>query len=417
MDIANGRLASELSFWRRLVQNPMVDVGVMALMIASIAHLAATLPARRFSFDFNHFYVSGRLFLEGKNAYTTSLEPLSHELGVAYADDIPTASYPPLFLWLFAGVATLEPQAAFILWVAMQAASLGVVLWVTRRLLGERLSPRGWRFVYAGAVMSQTVYSHFYFSQVQLMLAALVLGAYAWYRAGKNVPACLAVTVAGAAKLYPFVLLPWFVWRGGNSTRARVRLLGWSVALLMMIVLLTGPGLWRDFFRFVSPGLAGFHIGRNYNFSVPAMIINMGYAIADFPPTATAAHVWWLVGAAGGFAVIGLAYVVSWRCDSDPEAEFCFLTLAMLAATLSTQGHYFVWLIFPAAAAAARIVANFSAWRAICLALVLFAVNDLAPLAGTFLDRHLYLKVVLNNIPLYGLALLGVFFWRELRRR
>jgi len=68
-------------------------------------------------------------------------------------------------------------------------------------------------------------------------------------------------------------------------------------------------------------------------------------------------------------------------------------------------------------AAAARVVANFSAWRVICLALAMVAVNDLAPLEGSFLDRHLYLKVALNNIPLYGLALLGIFFWSELRHR
>jgi hypothetical protein len=108
--------------------------------------------------------------------------------------------------------------------------------------------------------------------------------------------------------------------------------------------------------------------------------------------------------------------LISWR-ESDPEAQFCLLTLAMLAATYSTQGHYFVWLIFPAIVAVARVAVNFSVRRAICLALVVVALNDLAPHESGFLDCHLYLKIALNNIPLYGLILLGAFFWSELRRR
>jgi hypothetical protein len=410
-------VTTTMNWWRRLAQNRMIDVGVMVLLITSVIRLAATLPTRWFDFDFNHFYVAGRLLLAGENPYTTSLGPLSRELGFVYAKNIPTAGYPPPFLWLFAGLANLEPRTAFAIWVALQAVSLGVILWITRRLVGGRLSPRGWRFVCAGAVMSQTVYSHFYFSQVQLMLAALVLAAYAWHRKGKNTAACLAITAAGAAKLYPFALLPWLIWRGGVFARTRVRLVVWSAALLTTIVLLTGPGMWADFLRFGTRVSVEEQIARNYHFSAPGMLINLGYAASNFAPSGAAAHGWWLLGVACGVGVIGMTYVVSLQYDRDPEAQFCLLTLAMLAVTLSTQGSYFVWLIFPVAVAVARVAANFSASRATCLALAIIAVNNLAPLEGAFLDRHLYLKIALNNIPLYGLLILGSLFWSELRHR
>ena len=86
----------------------------------------------------------------------------------------------------------------------------------------------------------------------------------------------------------------------------------------------------------------------------------------------------------------------------------------MLAGTVATQGHYFVFLIFPLALVAVRIAARPTALRVGGFLLLILALNDMDPHGGPLLDRHIYLKIICNNMPLYGLLALGVFLVRAM---
>ncbi len=106
-----------MNWWRRLATYRILDVGAVALMVSVLVWWSMVLPPRWSDFDFSQFYGSGRMLLKGQNPYTTSLEATSHALGLSYSPDLPFATYPPSFLWIFAALAVLPPQAAFAVWV------------------------------------------------------------------------------------------------------------------------------------------------------------------------------------------------------------------------------------------------------------------------------------------------------------
>jgi hypothetical protein len=401
-----------MNWWRRLAASRLLDVGAVVVTLLLLSRWAVVLPTRWNDYDFNHYYVGSRLLLEGQNPYTTSLKGMSQTLGFTFTRQLLIAGYPPSFLWLLMPLAALPPQEAFAIWVSVEIGCLMLILWLTHRLLGERLSARAWLFVAALTITSRSVTYHLLFSQVQLLLAALVLAAYAAHRAGKHGWACLAVSTAGVLKFYPFFLLPWFIWSGGGGMRARFyRVLG-VVGFVLVVVAATGPGLWRDFIHLGMPAAVGEEIGRTFNFSLSAMVTNLGYAHHNFHPSPDAEQWWWTIGTVTGLVVIAGAYGVCAAAPRDSEGQFCLLCVAMLMGTVTTQGHYFIFLVFPLTVAAIRIASRPTPALVIGFILVVLAINWINP--PDYFWRHSIWYIFGNDIPLYGLIGVAAFFWREL---
>ena len=401
------RVTTTVNWIKRLGQNRMLDFGAALIAVLSVWRIILVLPTRLWGFDFNHFYVSSRLLIQGKNPYLISLEPMSREMGFEFSRDLPIPHYPPSFLWMFAPLVSLPPRVAFAVWVLVEILSLGLLLWLTRQLLKDRLSPRGWRFLCIAAIASQPIFWQFCFSQVQLPLAAVALGAYALHRRGHHAVACMAVAAAGMLKFYPFVLLPWFVWRSGGSVPTRISRAFLVIAMSVTVVVVTGPGLWRDFVRLGIPVAAANEVGRNFHYALPSLVTNLGLAYSGLNPSGAASRLWWAAGTAAGLLVIGLAYRLCYRSERDDETEFCLLCVAMLAGIVTVQGHYFVWLIFPLACAALRVAAKSSTRSILCFSLIVLALNEVTPPPLSFLSDHIYLKILVNYVPLYGLMGLG----------
>ena len=405
-----------MNWWRRLATYRILDVGAVALTVSVLVWWSVVLPPRWNDYDFNHYYVSGRMLLNGQNPYTTSLEAVSHAFGFHFAADLPIATYPPLFLWMFAALAALPPKVPFAAWVALEIICLVIILWLIRRVLGERLPTRGWLFVVALTIISRPLSYNLYYSQPQLLLAALVLGGYAAHLTGRHGWACVAVSVAGMLKLYPFILLPWFIWSGSGGVRGRCRRLVGVLGLIVAVVAATGPGLWRDFFQYGMPAITVWEqAGRTFHFSLPALVTDLGYIHDNFNPSAVARQCWWLAGTLTGFGVFVAAYRMCATSRPDPEAQFCLLCTAMLIGTVTVQGHYFVFLAFPLTVAALRIAARPTGGQVIYLILLLLAFNCVDPPNSPFFERHVLLYLLAGNVPLYGLFALAIFFWLELR--
>ena len=296
----------------------------------------------------------------------------------------------------------------------MEIGCLVVILWLTHRLLAKKLSGRGWLFVVALTIGSRTVTYHLFYSQIQLLLAALVLAGYAARRAGKYGWACLVVSIAGILKFYPFFLLPWFVWPGGRMRARLYRMFGVTVFVLL-VVAMTGPSLWGDFLRHGIPMAVGEEIGRNFHYSLSALVTNLGYAYHDFRPSAAGKQWWWFMGTMTGLVVISGAYFVCLRVAHDSEAQFSLLCVAMLLGTVTVQGHYFVFLVFPLTVAAIRVAARPTPGLVVGFILVVLAVNCVDPPDLPFLWRHPVLYLLVGDSPLYGLLGLGVFFAHQLQ--
>jgi hypothetical protein len=414
MDAAIGSVDTTI-WWRRLARNRLLDAAALGIAAMVVVWIATELPERSRTIDFAHYYASSRVLVEGGNPYTTPLASLFDRWGFVYFEDIPFGTNPPPLLWLFAPFALLLPRAAYVTWLVVQVVSLIWLLWLTRRLLADRLSARGFRFVCAATVASTAVFVHFYYSQVQLLLAAITLSAYALLRAGQGTPACLLVTLAGLTKLFPLVLVPWFLWRSEGNVRQRLTRCVITALFAAGIVWATGLGLWRDFAQHGMEVVKTFAVNRTTNFSLPSFITNFGFARSDFMPTEDVGRLWWTVGTLVGIAVIGLVFVVIPGSKQNHETEFCLLTVAMLVGGITTWPHYFVFLVFPVTVAALIVAATPSLLRVVLFGLLLFALNSLTEKAGPFLDHHIYLKIVANYIPLFGLLALGWFFASQLR--
>jgi len=221
------------------------------------------------------------------------------------------------------------------------------------------------------------------------------------------------VAAAGLLKPYIFFLLPWFLWRGAGSTRARtgriVSVLGFSA----LVVVITNVHLWQHLIQRALPVVTSYAMGPFLNFSLPSFVANVGRIVHSPTPL----HIWWTTGELVGLGLIVLGYILCWRRSGDPEAEFCLLCIAMLAGNMVAWGHYFVFLIFPMAVGAVRLAANPSAIRIIGFGLVIMAVNDLDDWTARLYEGHMLAGLPLNYVPLYGLLAMTAFFANELRVR
>jgi hypothetical protein len=156
----------------------------------------------------------------------------------------------------------------------------------------------------------------------------------------------------------------------------------------------------------------GEEIGRTFNYSLSGFVTNLGYAHHGFHPSPDAKQWWWVMGTLTGLAVIACVYSACVVTRGDPETQFSLLCVAMLVGTVTVQGHYFVFLVFPLTVAALRIAARPTVWHVIYLTLIILALNLLNP--PDFFQRHPTWYIFVNDIPLYGVLGLGFYFWREI---
>jgi hypothetical protein len=279
----------------------------------------------------------------------------------------------------------------------LQAFALAIILWLTRLLLAERLTARAWRFVACGAIASTPMLIHFTESQTQLMIGALLLAALALLRKGQPTAACLTIALATVLKLFPVVLLPWFVWRGGRTCRQRAVLAGISLVAIAIGVAISGPSLWQDFIRHGLPSVG--YWSRNFIFN---------YCLAAF-----VAHCFnwsWNAGLVAGCLVLVGAYVLCWRLRDDNEAQFCLLSLAMLAGGATSWSHYMVLAIFPVAAMVARVSASPSWARVVLLTAVVMALDNVDAAPSAFPQGWHLAKLLWIYTPLFGQLVLAAMF-------
>jgi hypothetical protein len=404
-------------WWRRLAQNRLIDVGAAVIVFLSLWKIVVVLPQQAKEFDFAHFYTWSSMLREGRNPYLYLAPDEYTRHGFRFQSETPSATYPPSLLWLFSPLTFLTPRTAFVVWTCVQLAVLAGVLWLTWNLLRDRLSARGMYFVCAGTLASTALYHHFISSQIQLQLTLVLLLGFVWHKSGRDTLACLAIAAAGFVKLFPLVLLPWFVWRGQGRTELRVARGGLAIIALMIGVLWTNTHLWSDFFEQSAPILQHWAQHHLFNYTVPSLVLHIGYVLNHFNAAGEAVLHWWNAGVVIGLGLIATAYLWCLRTSDDASAQFSLLCCAMLAGIPTSWEHYFVILIFPLAEASVRIATRPTGPRVLLIALILVAVNNLSTVDLVFGDLRQWPAILWNYTPVYGVVALGVFFALVLPQR
>jgi Glycosyltransferase family 87 len=377
------------------------------LVLLGIARIVVMLPDRVIHQDFAHYYLSSRLWSEGVSPYPVALGALHARYGFHQMDVIPHATNPPPLVWLFAPLTALSPWPAYLVWAGLQGLSLVVLLCGVRRLLGDRLPVDAWLMLSALTWVSEPVYTHFRDGQVQLLLAALILAAYALYCRGWHHGAVALITLTGTLKLFPLVLVPWFVWQASPRWRGRAWYALEAVGLVAVIIALTGLEAWRDFATYGLPIIHEYLVDHPTNYSVTAWVSAVARA-SGVPATPVSLAGWLRLGILAGISGIGVAYAVGlWHRD-EPELPFALLSIAMVVGSPTAWAHYLVLLIAPLTLMGTVLWPRISALGRGSL----IGVGLLVMTVGTerlVSSPYDWLNILLWHAPLY--ALLGLGGW------
>jgi hypothetical protein len=145
--------------------------------------------------DYGHYWAQARLLLDGQPELMYSLAALdgTTQLFAGYATQAYRplhaggSNYPPLFAWLFAPFARLDPLVGLVLWSLLNAGSAAYLVWRTAHLL-----PARHRLAVAALLaLSLPVAYSVWLGNVALLIAIATGECYLALRAGREVRAGL----------------------------------------------------------------------------------------------------------------------------------------------------------------------------------------------------------------------------------
>jgi len=406
--------------FKRVWQVRLFKIAALSLFLVAITKLFLIIPERSKRLDFSHYYVSSRLYLDGRNPYTTELYPLYQRYGFNPIPDINKATNPPLLILGFSIFAIFSPNTAFYLWLLFEVVSLILTLFFIHWILSKRLSSHGFIILCLLTISSPVIFFHFKYSQIQLSLLALTLAAYILLLHKKPISSCLSIMLAGMIKLYPLVLVPWFVWHNGKNWQGRLKLFLICFAFLAVVIEITGLDMWQGFYQ-SSPEVFNAFIGYwPGNYTIPSFLKSLIYSLYGFKPSLKLSEFVQILGFCCGFIILFITYCVCWltinyKNERYREIEFSLLCIAMLAGSLIAWSHYLVFLIFPFTVAFLHTIQKSSNVNILILIIIGTTLNIVITFQGPYLNKHLVLKVLINYLPLYGIIGLGLILIKILR--
>lgn len=378
-----------------------ISAAAILVGIVNIAVVAQNADSR---IDFTHYYVSAQYLNEGLNPYRTSLTPRFHELGFAEDIRIPYGANPPLLIRLMSPLALLPPSAAFTGWFLLQAVSLVGLLWTIRRILGPQVSRAQYVAMMAVFVNGTAIASHFSYSQVQLLVAWGIATALLLHLSGRTKSAVALITLAASFKIYPAVLIPWFMFSKLRGRQDFFERLAVSSVVLFAALAIVGIDGWRSFIQDGLPTIQMSVVGSWTNYSIPSFASASTSLLTEGtgPPVWSAA-----VGKLLAVLTITAVYLRISRGDLKPQVAVSLLTLATMASSLVCWSHYFVLAALPAAVLVAE---SFRDKRQSMLWPSLIAALLIAPALDAYLPNiePIGLRVVVHFYPLYIMALAAV---------
>ena len=297
--------------------------------------------------DFFQYYAGGHNWRLGFDPYVNHPEAALRAIQHPRHDD-PSISgyiYPPTLLPLFGALAEADYDTARTVWLALDVSAFALLI------LAAVSVSRGRRLEVLTAAVLLTVVSfpffyHVHEGQIDMIVAALSVGAFLLYPRWKGWPSAALLAVAVVVKVSP-VLLVAVIALYFRDWRFVLKVLACTAALLLASLLFVEPGLYREYLLKILPKISG---------SDPS------------PYNQTPLRFWWKypaavkIGSALGYAaLLFLAWVAGRNSRRLPQAErrvdvrterYALLLLAvvlmLLFSPLAWQMAY-VWAIVPLA--------------------------------------------------------------------
>jgi len=321
-------------------------------------------------FDYKLWYDTGRQMLAGQEIFFFR----SGKYDFIY----------PLPCALFLGGASLLGQGGLIfLLVAINSvawfysAKLSAIL-----ATGHQRTTNLWVYVVPSLLVIVYIWSTYHLGQPNLVLLALMLGAFVALRAEREIIAGGLIAIAAAIKAFPVIAIVYLLYRRYWTAAASL-----VVALVFLLLILPAPfrgfeRAWRDLEKWSTGMLKYSEVGvaqrpkRSYTWKNQSLIgvsnrllRRVDADAASAPDTPVYVNFADLRFSAVNAIVIGIALALgsvfvavmpqrALRTAESDAIEFALLLLLMLMITPLSFGYFFCWLMLPFAIATQRVLAG-----------------------------------------------------------
>ncbi|MDX1946223.1 MAG: glycosyltransferase family 87 protein [Pirellulaceae bacterium] len=297
--------------------------------------------------DFAQEWTSVRNFWSGRPIYLSMTESVPLYFGSQTRAEVTVNAHPPTGVLVAIPFGLVEYQRAWWWWNVFSLAALGASLWLLMRPRGLNFPP--WTVIplLAALLASNPLAQQVIEGQLNLLLLLLFTSAWVADRQGWPKTAGMLIGLATAIKLFPGLLLVYFVARRQWSAVAAAGVTCLATACLAMACF--GSDVFVVYVRDVMPQFA--HFGENLaNCSLPGLwnklfVGTAGVATPLWPEPRLAK----LATLASGLAIAVLCGYRASRATTIAERDLAFAlgVVGALLASPITWGHAFVLLTLP----------------------------------------------------------------------
>jgi Glycosyltransferase family 87 len=328
-------------------------------------------------------YFYGRSLMDYKLWYDTGKHVLAgHEIFFLHSGKY-DFMYPPTCALFLAAASLLGQTGLILLLVVINSAAWLYGARLTAILAaGDRCVKNLWLYLVPSLLVIVYVWSSYRLGQPNLVLLALMLGAFVALRAKREISAGALIAVAAAIKAFPVIAIIYLVYRHYWKAAASVILTLTFLLLLLPVPFRGFEQAWRDLEKW-SAGMLKYSATavaqrpmRSYTWknqsligvanrllrhvdadaaSAPHTPIYVNFANLKFPIVNAI-----IMGTALG---LGLLFVAAMpqrgvRTAESEAIEFALLVWMILMVTPLSFGYFFSWLMLPFAVITQRVTAG-----------------------------------------------------------
>jgi Glycosyltransferase family 87 len=329
-----------------------------------------------------HYFRGGHLF-DYKLWYDTGKQVLAGDEIYFFRSGKYDFMYPlPCALFL-AGASLLGQGGLIFLLVAINSVAWFCSAKLTATLAtGDQRTTNLWTYVVPSLLVIVYIWSTYHLGQPNLVLLALMLGAFVALRAEREIIAGPLIAIAAAIKAFPIIAIVYLLYRRCWTAAASL-----VVALVFLLLILPAPfrgfeRAWRDLEKWSAGMLKYSQAGvgqrpkRSYTWknqsligvsnrllrrvdadaaSAPDQPVYVNFANLSFPVVN--------VIVAGVALALGIIFIAGMpprgmRTAESDAIEFALLLLLMLMITPLSFGYFFCWLMLPFGVAAQQELAG-----------------------------------------------------------
>jgi hypothetical protein len=357
----------------RLKSSVLLRVVLWAFVLT--ATVFSVLPFTRYLrghsiFDYELWYATGRHVLAGDEIY------FFHSGKYDFM-------YPPPCALFLAGASLLGQGGLILLLVAINSvawfcsAKLSAVL-----STGQRETSNPWLHLIPSLLVIVYIWSSYHLGQPNLVLLALMVGAFVMLRAKREIAAGGLIAIAAAIKAFPVLAIIYLVYR--RYWKAAASLVG---TLVFLLLILPAPfrgfeRAWHDLEKWsagmlkYSEATVGQRPMRSYTWKNQSLVgvsnrllrhvdadaasarhqpVYVNFADLKFPVVNAI-----IISAALALGILFIAAMPqrSMRRWDSEAIEFALLLLLMLMVTPLSFGYFYSWLMLPFAVVTQRVLAG-----------------------------------------------------------